>query len=66
VRWKDNDTLFGRPLFDYENADFWIVDPFTGRFRRPRKFGNRLEREMNASEEPDDLESPLPASEPDE
>lgn len=42
VRWKDEDTLFGRPLFDYENADYWTVDPFTGQFSRPRKFGHRV------------------------
>jgi hypothetical protein len=41
VRWNDEDTLFGRPLFDYENVDYWIVDPFTGQFARPRKFGHR-------------------------
>jgi hypothetical protein len=41
VRWNNEDTLFGRPLFDYENTDYWIVDPLTGRFSRPRKFGNR-------------------------
>jgi hypothetical protein len=49
VRWRDKDTLFGRPLFDYENVDFWIVDPFTGKFRRPRKFGNRMEKETDAT-----------------
>lgn len=41
IRWNDEDTLFGRPLFDYENTDYWIVDPLTGKVRRPRKFGNR-------------------------
>jgi len=41
VRWNEEDTLFGRPLFDYENTDYWIVDPNTGKFARPRKFGNR-------------------------
>jgi hypothetical protein len=41
VRWKGKDTLFGRPLFDYENTDYWIVDPFSGRLSRPRKFGDR-------------------------
>lgn len=34
-------TLFGRPLFDYENCDHWIVEPTTGAFSRPRKFGRR-------------------------
>jgi hypothetical protein len=41
VRWRDEDTLFGRPLFSYENTDYWIVDPFNRRIRRPRKFGHR-------------------------
>jgi hypothetical protein len=41
VRWNDEDTLFGRPLFEYENVDYWVVDPFTGKFARPRKFGHR-------------------------
>lgn len=25
-----------------ENADYWTVDPFTGQFSRPRKFGHRI------------------------
>jgi hypothetical protein len=41
VRWEDEDTLFGRPLFPYENVDYWTVDPFTGKFSKPRKFGFR-------------------------
>lgn len=41
VKWKGEDTLLGRPLFDYENTDYWIVDPHSGRFERPRKFGHR-------------------------
>jgi hypothetical protein len=41
VRWRNEDTLFGRPLFPYENTDYWIVDPFGGRFMKPRKFGHR-------------------------
>ena len=41
VRWKDEDTLFGRPLFEYENTDYWIIDPFTGKHFKPRKYGNR-------------------------
>lgn len=43
VRWKGEDTLFGRALFDYENIDYWIVEPFTGKFYKPRKFGRRDE-----------------------
>jgi hypothetical protein len=41
VRWNDEDTLFGRPLFDYENTDYWIVDPLHGKFYEPRKYGHR-------------------------
>jgi hypothetical protein len=44
VRWNNEDTLLGRPLFDYENIDYWIVDPETGKFQRPRKFGHRSEQ----------------------
>jgi len=45
VRWKNQDTLFGRPLFDYENTDYWSVDPYSGKFSQPRKFGNRWREE---------------------
>ena len=45
VRWENDDTLFGRPLFEYENTDYWVVDPFTGKFFKPRKFGYRVELE---------------------
>lgn len=41
VKWKGVDTLFGRPLFDYENTDYWSVDPLTGQLDQPRKFGHR-------------------------
>lgn len=41
VKWKGDTTLFGRPLFDYENTDYWIVDPLTSQFSKPRKFGYR-------------------------
>jgi hypothetical protein len=41
VKWNNQDTLFGRPLFDYENTDYWIVEPFSGKFAKPRKFGQR-------------------------
>lgn len=56
VRWNSEDTLFGRPLFDYENTDYWIVEPFTGKFARPRKFGHRAavnDAEKNDREEKD-------------
>jgi len=39
-------TLFGRPLFDYENCDYWVVDPISEFFTRPRKFGHRDEDEQ--------------------
>jgi hypothetical protein len=52
VRWNGTDTLFGRPLFDYENIDYWTIDPFTRKFRRPRNFGYRF-REANESDLPE-------------
>lgn len=54
VQWEGQDTLLGRPLFEYENTDYWIVDPFTGRFYMPRKFGHRL---VPASDEANGAES---------
>jgi hypothetical protein len=53
VRWQGQDTLLGRPLFGYENTDYWIVDPFTGKFNIPRKFGHRLggDSEAHVSDE---------------
>jgi hypothetical protein len=30
--------LFGRALFDYENCDYWTIDPDTGRIEAPRHF----------------------------
>jgi len=47
VRSKDEDTLFGRPLFEYENTHYWIVDPFTGEHFKPRKYVNRISDERN-------------------
>jgi hypothetical protein len=56
VRWKGEDTLFGRPLFDYENTDYWIVEPHAGQFYRPRKFGHRIASGTGflITDEPDD------------
>jgi hypothetical protein len=34
-------TLLGRPLFEYENVDNWILDPDTFQVSRPRTFGHR-------------------------
>jgi hypothetical protein len=63
VRWNDEDTLFGRPLFDYENTDYWTIDPFSGKFERPRKFGYRKTREERPSgSEVDDDEPDEPQS----
>lgn len=30
--------LFGRPLFEYENCDFWIIDPDSSQISPPRHF----------------------------
>ncbi len=45
VKWRGEDTLLGRPLFDYENVDYWSVDPYTGEIFLPRKFGHRDDAE---------------------
>lgn len=45
VKWKGEDTLLGRPLFDYENVDYWVIDPATGKIFLPRKFGHREDQE---------------------
>jgi len=37
VKWGDEDTLFGRPLFDYENTDYWAVEPFTRQISHGQK-----------------------------
>jgi len=49
VKWKGEDTLLGRPLFDYENVDYWSIDPFTGEIFLPRKFGHRDNHEADGS-----------------
>lgn len=57
VRWRNEDTLLGRGLFDYENTDYWTLDPTTLKFRRPRKFGFRFSEEEkmeNADENSED------------
>jgi hypothetical protein len=41
VKWQGDVSLFGRPLFDYENSDYWIMDPDTLKIERPRKYGQR-------------------------
>ena len=34
-------TIFGRKLFDYENCDYWSLDPFTGVISPPDPIGPR-------------------------
>jgi hypothetical protein len=48
VRWKGSETLFGRPLFSYENVDYWSVDPFLGELGRPRSFGVRMPQRLSS------------------
>lgn len=40
VLWGDEPRphLYGRPLFSYENCDYWIIDPDNGRILKPRNF----------------------------
>lgn len=38
VRWRDEPTLFGRPLFDYEKVDYWTLDPVLGTIKPPVLF----------------------------
>jgi hypothetical protein len=52
VRWNGVDTLFGRPLFAYENTDYLIVEPFTRHFLRSRKFGHRADFAEPTDENP--------------
>lgn len=35
VLWNGQRHLFGRALFSYENCDFWVVDPDTGKITAP-------------------------------
>jgi hypothetical protein len=41
VRWKDEATIYGRPLFGYERVDYWSIDPFSGQIFSPPPVGNR-------------------------
>jgi hypothetical protein len=34
-------TVLGRALFDYENVDYWVLNPDTFKTTRPRAFGHR-------------------------
>ena len=48
VLWGDQNQphLFGRPLFDYENCDFWSIAPDSGTIQPPRHI--KFEREAKA------------------
>lgn len=37
VRWHGKRHLYGRGLLPYENCDFWVVDPDTGRIEAPSR-----------------------------
>lgn len=50
VRWKDQDTVFGRPLFQYENVDYRVINPMNGAITMPPPFG----RGRRAAGEPQD------------
>ena len=43
VPWGDPPvkTLFGRPLFDYENCDYWSIDPKSGVISPPDPIGHQ-------------------------
>jgi hypothetical protein len=56
VRWNGEDTLFGRPLFAYENTDYLIVDPFSCKFLPSRKFGKRTDCPSGAADSADSVE----------
>lgn len=40
VKWggQPRPYLFGRQLFEYENCDYWTIDPNTGKIEGPRHF----------------------------
>jgi hypothetical protein len=40
VKWGSGERpyLFGRQLSDYENCDYWVIDPESGRIEPPRHF----------------------------
>jgi hypothetical protein len=50
VKWRGEDTLLGRPLFDYENVDYWAIDPVTGEIFLPRKYGHRNDPDAEPSQ----------------
>lgn len=39
-------TVLGRPLFDYENVDYWVLNPDTFETVRPRTYGHRPKAEL--------------------
>ena len=44
---ENSDDITDHDRFEYENVDYWIVDPETGKFSSPRKFGNRTSSDSN-------------------
>jgi hypothetical protein len=44
VTWNGQDTLFGRPLFEYESVDYWSLDPVRQVIRTPKPIGARGDR----------------------
>lgn len=64
VRWDGSDTLFGRRLFDYENTDYLIIEPFTGRILRSRKFGHRADFDISDKEDPFEVTVDEPGDQP--
>ena len=47
VKWGEPQRpyLFGRMLFEYENCDFWVIDPDSGKVEAPRHFN--LDKQSN-------------------
>jgi hypothetical protein len=41
-------TILGRPLFDYENVDYWVLNPDTFDTERPRAFGYRQKEQLSS------------------
>lgn len=50
VKWAGTNRpfLFGRQLFEYENCDYWTIDPDTGKIEAPRHF--RFDKSLELDE----------------
>lgn len=50
VSWGEGNRpyLFGRPLFDYENCDYWIIDPDSSQISPPRHFAFETEGDRDS------------------